>query len=197
MVDVSLIKQLREITGAGITDCKNALEESGGDIKKAIEILRKKGLKDLEKRSVRSASEGTLGVYVHPGDKICAVVELNCETDFVAKNEEFKNLARELAMQVAAMRPRYITREDVPTEVIDKEIEIIKAQYSDVPEDKFEKIAEGKLNSFFADVCLLEQVYIKDTSIKVREFLANSSAKFGENIKISRFMRFEVGEVKI
>lgn len=197
MVDISLIKKLREITGAGIHDCKSALEEANCDIQKAIEILRKKGLKDLEKRSTRSASEGVLGVYVHPGDKICAIVELNCETDFVAKNEDFKKLAKELAMQVAAMRPRYVNREEVPPEVVEKEREIINAQYPNVAPDKLEKIIEGKLNAFYGEVCLLEQAYIKDTSIKVQEFLANSSSKFGENIRVSRFARFEVGEIKI
>ncbi|MCS6961465.1 MAG: elongation factor Ts [Deltaproteobacteria bacterium] len=194
MVSIDLIKQLREISGAGIQDCKKALEESNGDLTKAIEVLRKKGFKDLEKRSARSASEGTLGVYVHPGDRICAVVELNCETDFVAKNEEFKAVARELAMQVAAMKPLYISREHVPEAVLEKEREIVRAQYPDVPDDRFGKILEGKLNSFFSEVCLLEQMYIKDNSKKVFEFLTEKTAKFGEKIEVSRFTRFEVGE---
>lgn len=194
MVDTSKIKELRELTGAGIGDCKNALIEAEGDINKAVEILRKKGLKDLEKRSTRSASEGILGVYLHPGDRICAVVELNCETDFVSKNEEFKQIAKELAMQVAAMKPIYISRDNVPPEVVEKEIEIIKAQYENVPADRLEKIIEGKLNNFFSEVCLLEQTYIKDNSKRVQDFLNERVAKFGENVRVGRFVRFEVGE---
>jgi len=194
MVDTTKIKELRELTGAGITDCKNALMEANGDIKQAIEILRKKGLKDLEKRSSRTALEGSLGVYVHPGDKICAVVELNCETDFVAKNDNFKALARELAMQVAAMRPIYLSAETVPQEVLEKEKEIVISQMREAPPEKLEKIIQGKLNSFFSEVCLLEQPYIRDSSKKVKDFLAQEASKFGENIKVGRFARFEVGE---
>jgi elongation factor Ts len=194
MVDTTKIKELRELTGAGITDCKNALMEANGDIKQAIEILRKKGLKDLEKRASRTALEGSLGVYVHPGDKICAVVELNCETDFVAKNDNFKALARELAMQVAAMRPIYLSAETVPQEVLEKEKEIVMSQMREAPTEKLEKIIQGKLNSFFSEVCLLEQPYIRDSSKKVKDFLAQEASKFGENIKVGRFARFEVGE---
>jgi elongation factor Ts len=194
MVDATKIKELRELTGAGITDCKNALMEANGDIKQAIEILRKKGLKDLEKRASRTALEGSLGVYVHPGDKICAVVELNCETDFVAKNDNFKTLARELAMQVAAMRPIYLSAETVPQEVLEKEKEIVMSQMREAPPEKLEKIIQGKLNSFFSEVCLLEQPYIRDSSKKVKDFLAQEASKFGENIKVGRFARFEVGE---
>jgi len=194
MVDATKIKELRELTGAGITDCKNALMEANGDIKQAIEILRKKGLKDLEKRASRTALEGSLGVYVHPGDKICAVVELNCETDFVAKNDNFKALARELAMQVAAMRPIYLSAETVPQEVLEKEKEIVISQMREAPPEKLEKIIQGKLNSFFSEVCLLEQPYIRDSSKKVKDFLAQEASKFGENIKVGRFARFEVGE---
>jgi elongation factor Ts len=194
MVDTTKIKELRELTGAGITDCKNALMEANGDIKQAIEILRKKGLKDLEKRASRTALEGSLGVYVHPGDKICAVVELNCETDFVAKNDNFKALAKELAMQVAAMRPIYLSAETVPQEVLEKEKEIVMSQMKEAPPEKLEKIIQGKLNSFFSEVCLLEQPYIRDSSKKVKDFLAQEASKFGENIKVGRFARFEVGE---
>jgi elongation factor Ts len=194
MVDTTKIKELRELTGAGITDCKNALMEANGDIKQAIDILRKKGLKDLEKRASRTALEGSLGVYVHPGDKICAVVELNCETDFVAKNDNFKALARELAMQVAAMRPIYLSAETVPQEVLEKEKEIVMSQMREAPPEKLEKIIQGKLNSFFSEVCLLEQPYIRDSSKKVKDFLAQEASKFGENIKVGRFARFEVGE---
>jgi len=194
MVDATKIKELRELTGAGITDCKNALMEANGDIKQAIEILRKKGLKDLEKRASKTASEGSLGVYVHPGDKICAVVELNCETDFVAKNDNFKALAKELAMQVAAMRPIYLSAETVPQEVLEKEKEIVISQMREAPPEKLEKIIQGKLNSFFSEVCLLEQPYIRDSSKKVKDFLAQEASKFGENIKVGRFARFEVGE---
>jgi elongation factor Ts len=194
MVDTTKIKELRELTGAGITDCKNALMEANGDIKQAIEILRKKGLKDLEKRASRTALEGSLGVYVHPGDKICAVVELNCETDFVAKNDNFKALAKELAMQVAAMRPIYLSAETVPQEVLEKEKEIVMSQMREAPPEKLEKIIQGKLNSFFSEVCLLEQPYIRDSSKKVKDFLAEEASKFGENIKVGRFARFEVGE---
>ena len=194
MVDTTKIKELRELTGAGITDCKNALMEANGDIKQAIDILRKKGLKDLEKRASRTALEGSLGVYVHPGDKICAVVELNCETDFVAKNDNFKALARELAMQVAAMRPIYLSAETVPQEVLEKEKEILMSQMREAPPEKLEKIIQGKLNSFFSEVCLLEQPYIRDSSKKVKDFLAQEASKFGENIKVGRFARFEVGE---
>ncbi len=198
MADVSpqRVKELREKTGAGMMDCKAALNEAGGDMEKAIEVLRKKGLKDLGKRSGKVAAEGMIGVYSHPGDQVVAIVELNSETDFVARNDEFRNLARDLAMHVAAMKPLYIAEEDVPTQVIEKEKEIAVAQLSEAQRAKAEQILPGKLKKFYEDSCLLRQNYVKDDSgkVTVADIVNALGAKMGEKIVVRRFQRFEVGE---
>lgn len=194
MITAGMVKELREKTGAGMMDCKSALEESKGDMNAAIEILRKKGLKDVSKRAGKVAAEGALGVYTHPGDQIVAVVELNCETDFVAKGDDFKDLARALAMQVAAMKPLYTSIEEVPESVIEKEKEILTAQLSPEQKAKADKIIPGKLKNYYETNCLLEQSFIKDDSKKVGDLVNEYSARSGEKVQVRRFVRIEVGE---
>jgi len=193
-VSMDLIKKLREMTGAGVLDCKKALEEASGDIEKAVEILRKKGAAIAEKKAGRVTKEGLIVAYVHFNGRIGVLLEMNCETDFVARTDEFKELAYNLAKQVAAMKPRYVKKEDVPEEVIEKEREIYRAQIKDKPEHVIERIVEGKLEKFFEQVCLYEQTYIFDESKKVKDLINELIAKTGENIRVSRFTRYEVGE---
>lgn len=195
-ITAGLVRQLRDKTGAGMMDCKAALVEAGGCMESAIEVLRKKGLKDIGKRAGKIAAEGTLGVYVHPGDQVVAIVELNCETDFVARNEEFKSLARDLAMQVAAMKPLYVTVEEIDSAVIAKETEILKAQLSEQQLAKAEKIIPGRLEKFYEDTVLYRQVFVKDESgkLSVKDLVEQLSAKMGEKIVVRRFGRFQVGE---
>ncbi len=195
-VDAKLVKKLREITGAGMLDCKKALEETGGDIEAAVELLRKKGIAKAAKKAGRETKEGLIHSYIHAGGRIGVLLELNCETDFVARNELFKELANELAMQIAAMRPKWVKREDVPKEIIEKEGEIAReaALAEGKPEHIAEKIAEGKLEKFFKEVCLLEQPYIKDDKKTIEELIKEYIAKLGENIQIRRFCRYELGE---
>ena len=195
-VDAKLVKKLRELTGAGMLDCKKALEETGGDIEAAVELLRKRGIAKAAKKAGRETKEGLIHAYIHAGGRIGVLLELNCETDFVARNELFKELANELAMQIAAMRPRWVKREDVPKEIIEKEGEIAReaALAEGKPEHIAEKIAEGKLEKFFKEVCLLEQPYIKDDKKTVEELIKEYIAKIGENIQVRRFTRYELGE---
>lgn len=195
-VSAELVKKLRTQTGAGMMDCKSALVEAKGSMDLAIEILRKKGLKDIGKRAGKTAAEGTVGVYVHPGDQIVALVELNCETDFVARGDEFKNTARDLAMQVAAMRPTYLSVEEVPQSVLDKEKEILLEQLDEKQRDKADKIIPGRLEKFYSDAVLLKQLYVKDDSGKktIKDLVDELSVKTGEKVQIRRFVRFEVGE---
>lgn len=190
------VKKLREMTGAGVLDCKNALQEAEGDFEKAIEILRKKGAATAVKKAAREIKEGVIFSYVHFTGQIGVLLELGCETDFVARTDEFKELGNTLAMQVAAMAPRYVSIEDVPEEVIEKEKEIYREQLKDSgkPENVIEKIVEGKLQKFFEENCLMEQNYILDDSKKVKDVLTEAIAKIGENIKVSRFVRMKVGE---
>ena len=197
MIDV--IKKLREKTGAGMMDCKNALKEAGGDASKAVVILRKKGLSKAQKKSSRSTKEGIIQSYVHMGGKIGVLIEINCETDFVARNEEFKEFAKNLSMQIAAANPSYISKEDVPQDTIEKEKEIIKAQVSGSggkkkPAEVIEKIVVGKLDKFYEETCLLQQPFIKDQNIKINDILVNLISKIGENISIRRFVRYQLGE---
>ncbi len=194
-VSAKVIKELRERTGAGIMECKEALKEANGDIEKAIEILRKRGALKAEKKASRSANEGLIGAYIHAGGKIGVLVEVNCETDFVARTDEFQQLVKDIAMQIAAMSPEYISREDVPPEVIEKEKEIYReeALRSGKPEKVVEKIVEGKLEKFYQEKCLLEQPFIKDESKRVKDLITEVIAKLGENIRVSRFVRFQVG----
>jgi len=195
-VTSEMIKKLREMTGAGMMDCKSALTEAEGSMDKAVEILRKKGLKDIAKRAGKTAAEGTMGVYAHPGDQVIAVVELNCETDFVARGDEFRQLARDLAMHVAAMKPLYLSDEDVPESVLEKEREIALAQLSEDQKKKSDKILPGKIEKFLESVVLLRQIFIKDEteSKTIRALVEALSMKCGEKVTIRRFVRMEVGE---
>ncbi|MDH5174945.1 MAG: translation elongation factor Ts [Elusimicrobiota bacterium] len=195
-ISKDLIRELRNKTGAGVMDCKQALLEAGGDIQKAQDILREKGSVVAIKRSARDTQEGLISSYVHSGSKLGVLLEMNCETDFVAKTNEFSLLAKEIAMQIAAMDPLWIKPEDVPEEVIEKEKEIYKkqAQESGKPEKVIEKIAQGRLEKYFTQVCLLEQPYIKDPKLKVKDLVTETVTKLGENIRVGRFSRFKVGE---
>ena len=190
------IKTLREKTGAGMMDCRKALEETSGDIDKAIEVLRKRGVASAEKRVGRATNQGIIESYIHTGGRIGSMIELNCETDFVAKTDDFKTLAREVAMQVAAMNPRYVSREQVEKNILDSELDIYRSQAKaeGKPEHIAEKIALGKLDKFFQDVCLLEQSYVKDPGKSIKDVVTETIAKTGENVTIKRFIRFHLGE---
>ncbi len=192
----ALVKELREKTGSGMMDCKRALEESKSDIKKAVELLRKKGLADLAERADRTANQGLVEAYVHGGGRIAVLVEVNCETDFVARNEEFKEFAHDIAMQIAAANPRFVSRDEVPEDLIESEKDIYRAQSlkEGKPEKILDKIVEGRLEKFFQAVCLLEQDFVKDTDQTVQELLAVLGSKIRENISIRRFTRFQLGE---
>lgn len=194
-ITADMIKELREKTGAGMMDCKKALTESNGDFEKAIDILRKKGLASASKKVGRKASEGLIEAYIHMG-KIGTLVEVNCETDFVARTDDFKELAKDIAMHVAAANPQYLSREDVPRQIIDREKEIYRVQITDKPLHVVDKIIEGKLEKFFTDICLLDQIFIKDPEQKksIKDIVAEKIAKLGENIIIRRFTRFQLGE---
>ena len=195
-ISAEMVKTLREKTGAGMMDCKSALKEANGSMETAIEVLRKKGLKDIDKRSAKVAAEGMIGVYSHAGDQVVAIVELNCETDFVARGEEFKELARNIALHVAAMKPRYLTIEEIPASVIEKEKEIYIEQLSEKQRANADKILPGKLEKFYEDSVLLKQLYVKDDSGKktVQDLIHEVSIKCGEKVALRRFQRFEVGE---
>lgn len=194
-IDMELLKQLRDKTNAGVVDCKQALTESKGDVQTAIEILRKKGLSLAAKKSSRATKEGAVDSYIHMAGKIGVLVEVNCETDFVARNEIFRSFVKDIAMQVAASVPKYVKREDVPKDLVDKEKEIITSQIGDKkPKEVIEKIVTGKLDKFYSDICLLEQPFIKDDKIKVNDYLTATIAKTGENMTIRRFARFQLGE---
>lgn len=195
-INAAMVKDLREKTGAGIMDCKRALSEAQGDFEKSVEILRKWGMAAASKRSERIASEGQITSYLHPGNKIGVLLEVNCETDFVARTPEFSSLAKDLCMQIAATKPLYIQREDIPDQVIAKEKEIYRAEMREKgkPEKVVEKIAEGKLEKFFSEVCLLEQPFVKDQEINVGTLVKNHISLLGENIVVRRFSRFQLGE---
>ena len=190
------VKALRERTGIGMMECKAALAECDCNMDKAVEILRKKGYARAEAKSSRAAKEGIVGSYIHMNGRIGVLVELNCESDFVARNCEFQDLVKELAMQVAAAKPKWIASTDVPEDLVAKEKEIIKAQLGDMkkPPEILEKIVQGKLGKFFEEVCLLDQPYIRDDKVKVRDLVTKLVQKMGENIKIGRFARFEIGQ---
>ncbi len=195
-ISAAMVKQLREKTGAGIMDCKEALAECDGDISKSIDFLRKKGLATASKRSGRVMREGVIKSYIHTGSKLGAMVEIDCETDFVAKNDDFLEFAKNIAMHIAATNPVGIRPEDVPEEIINKEKEIYRAQALETgkPEKIVDKIAEGKLQKFYKDNCLMTQVYVRDPSVTIDDLLSGLIAKIGENITIKRFVRFQVGE---
>ncbi|MBN1534138.1 MAG: translation elongation factor Ts [Spirochaetes bacterium] len=191
-----MIKELREKTQAGMMDCKKALQETGGDMEKSVEFLRKKGLASAEKRMGREASEGIIATYIHNNQKLGVLLDLRTVTDFVARNEEFQALAKELCMQVAASSPLYVKPEDVPQDVIEKEREIYREQMKDSgkPANVVEKIVDGKLSKFYGDVCLLEQEYIKDPKVKIKDLIKEKISKYGENIEVRRFVRYQIGE---
>ncbi len=192
-ITVDMVKELRQQTGAGVLDCRNALEEVEGDFERAAELLRKKGLAVAAKKADREVNNGLVEAYVHAGGRLGVLVEVNCETDFVARTEGFKGLAHDLAMQVAATDPLYVTPEDIPAEVIERERQWQREQVGDdKAEEIMEKILEGKLKKYYQEVCLLEQPFIKDDGMTVRELVANHIAKLGENIKVRRFARFEL-----
>jgi len=194
-VTAEMVKKLREQTGAGMMDCKKALTETSGDFDRAVEFLRKKGLAAAEKRAGREASEGVIGSYIHM-DKIGVMVEVNCETDFVARTDDFKQFAKDVAMHIAAANPRFLSREAVPEDVLHKEREIYKGQVTGKPEHVIDKIVEGKIEKFYSENCLLEQVFVKDPDQKktVKDLLNEMIGKIGENIVIRRFVRYQLGE---
>ncbi|MGI9860401.1 translation elongation factor Ts [Moorella naiadis] len=196
MIAAADVKELRERTGAGMMDCKKALAETNGDMEKAIEYLRKKGLATAAKRAGKTANEGLVQAYIHGGGRIGVLIEVNCETDFVARTDDFQELVHNLAMQVAASRPEYVAREDVPEEVLAREKEILKAQALNEgkPEKVVEKIVSGRLEKFYQENCLLEQPYIKDMDRTVQDLINEKVAKLGEKVVVRRFVRYEVGE---
>jgi elongation factor Ts len=195
-VSANIVKELRDKTGAGIMDCKKALAESGGDMQMAVDYLRQKGLAAAAKKADRVAADGAVGAYVHPGGKIGVLVEINCETDFVARTAEFQTLLKDIAMQIAAANPRYIRPEDASAEELEKEREIYRRQAleSGKPEKIIDKIVEGKIERFFSEVCLLEQAFIKDPDKKVSDVVNEAIARLKENIQVRRFARFHLGE---
>lgn len=195
-ITAAVVKKLRDKTGAGMMDCKKALGESGGDLEKAVDYLRQKGLAAAAKKAGRAAADGAVAAYVHPGGKIGVLVEINCETDFVARTMEFQALLKDMAMQVAAANPRYVRREEVPAEEFEREKSIYRQQALETgkPEKVVDKIVEGKLERFYSEVCLLEQSFIKDPDKKVADIMNEAVARLGENIQVRRFARYHLGE---
>jgi elongation factor Ts len=195
-ISANLVKELREKTGAGMMDCKKALTEANGDLDKAIELLREKGLAAAAKKAGRIAAEGIVESYIHAGGRIGVLVEVNCETDFVAKTEDFRTLVKDIAMQIAATKPEYVRREEVPAEVIEKEKEILRAQALNEgkPANIVDKMVEGRVEKYFKEFCLLEQPFVKNPDQTVQQLVNEKIAKIGENISIRRFVRYEMGE---
>lgn len=195
-IPAAMVKILRDKTGAGMMDCKKALLETEGDMEKAIDYLRKKGIASAAKKAARSTNEGVIGSYIHSNRKVGVMVEVNCETDFVARNEKFEEMVRNVAMQVAASSPRWVRREEVPADILEHEKEIFRGQMKDSgkPAQVVEKIVEGKLDKFYKENCLLEQEYIKDTAISIQDYVTSVIAVIGENIQIRRFIRYQLGE---
>ena len=193
-IDASSVRELRDRTSAGFLDCKIALEEANGDFEKAGEILRKKGLAKAIKKGSRGTPEGRVGSYIHTNGKIGVLIEVNCETDFVAKNEVFTDLLKDLCMQVAATDPTAVSRETVPQDIIDKERKAYSEEFKDKPDNVRDKIIDGKMESFYKEVCLINQPFVKDNDQTIEDLLKNAITKLGENIKINRFARFAIGE---
>jgi elongation factor Ts len=194
-ITAEMVKELRERTGVGMMDCKRALAEADGDMDQATKILRTQGLAAAQERVERAATEGVVEAYIHAGAKLGVVVEVNCETDFVAKTDEFTQLAHDLAMQVAAAAPRYVTRDEIPADVLEREKEILRAQAANLgkPPQVVEKIVDGRLEKFFSEVCLMDQAFIRDPDVKVADLVRDAIAKIGENIVVRRFARFDLG----
>ncbi len=192
----ALVKELRGKTGAGILDCQKALQDTGSDIEKAIDLLRQKGLAAAQKKAGRETKEGLISSYIHSGSKIGVLLEVNCETDFVARNEEFRAFVKEVAMQIAASQPLFVRREDIPEDLVEREKNIYVAQVkeSGKPETAWEKIIKGKLEKYYQEQCLLEQAFIKDPKITIQDLMAQKIAKLGENMTISRFTRYQLGQ---
>jgi elongation factor Ts len=193
-IDPKLVKALREKTGAGMMDCKQALVEAKGDAAEAEKILRKKGIATANKKATRSANEGCIASYIHHGSKLGVLVEVNCETDFVARNDGFREFIKDIAQQIAAANPTYVKREDVPAAVVESEKEIYRAQVKDKPPQAVEKIVAGKLDKFYSTVCLIEQPFVKNPEITIKDHLTAKIAQLGENIVIRRFVRWQLGE---
>lgn len=195
-ITAAQVKDLRDRTGIGMMECKSALQETGGDIENAITVLRKKGYARAKDKMEREAKEGLVGSYIHLNGKLGVLVEVNCESDFVARNEEFQELVKNISLHIAALNPTYVSSEEVPQEVLDEEKEIIRGQFKDSnkPPEIVDKIVEGKLKKYFEEVCLMDQPYVKDDKISVSKHVASFIAKFGENIQVRRFARFELGE---
>ena len=195
-VSATAVKELREMSGAGMMDCKKALTEASGDLEKAIDILRKTGMAKARKKSGRSAKEGIILPYIHPGAKLGVLLEVNCETDFVANTDDFKDLSKDIAMHIAASSPLSVTREEIPQDILEREKEIYadQARQSGKPEDIIEKMTEGRLNKFYQENVLLEQTFVKDPDKTVTDLITETVAKLGENILVSRFSRFQLGE---
>lgn len=196
MVTAGMVKELRERTGAGMMDCKRALAETNGDMEKAIEFLREKGLAAAAKKAGRIAAEGTVASYIHGGGRVGVLVEINCETDFVAKTDQFQELAKDVAMHIAASKPEFVSREEVPSEVVEKEKQILRAQALNEgkPENIVDKMVVGRVEKFYKEVCLLEQPFVKNPDQSVEQMVQEKIAKIGENISIRRFVRYEMGE---
>jgi elongation factor Ts len=192
-ISADAVKDLREKTGVGMMECKKALVESGGDFEKAVDLLRQRGLATAAKKASRTASQGLISSYIHM-DKIGVLVEVNCETDFVARTDDFRELVKDIAMHIAAASPQYLTREEVPQEVIGREKEIYRAQVTNKPPQVVEKIIEGKLEKFFTDTCLVDQAFVKDPDRKIKDVITEKVAKVGENIVVRRFVRYQLGE---
>jgi elongation factor Ts len=193
-VSPALVKELREKTNAGMMDCKQALVEAGADIEKAEEILRKKGIASASKKASRSAKDGLISSYIHLQGRVGVLIEVNCETDFVAKNENFREFVKDLTLHIAAAHPSYVSRDQVPAELIEREREIYRAQVKGKPENVVEKIADGKLDKFYSSICLLDQAFIKNPDQTIKDLVASKIAELGENIVIRRFARYAVGE---
>jgi len=195
-VDASLVKQLRDRTGAGLMACKKALQEKGGDLEAAALLLREQGIAAAEKRASRPTGQGVIGSYIHGEGKIGVLVEVNCETDFVARNAEFRKFVKDIAMQVCSARPTYVSRDEVPSEVLERERAIYKTQAASTgkPEKILDKIADGKMEKFYQETCLLDQPFNQDDSITIQDYLTDLKARLGENIRIRRFVRFQLGE---
>ena len=193
-INAAMVKKLRDMTGAGMMECKAALTEANGDVEAANTILRKRGLAQATKKAGRSTNEGLIGSYIHMGGKIGVLVEVNCESDFVARTDDFQGLAREIAMHIAAASPQYVKRDEVPADILEREKAIYRDQVKDKPAQVIDKIVEGKMNSFYEQVCLLDQPSIRDPKVTIGQIVTAAIAKMGENISIARFVRFKLGE---